>query len=189
MSTSGVNVRQESYNAHTSCTHLMFTVGCLISCSKGPDAGVVWHLTRVQQRTITDRLVECTLRCAVANTTIICGSCTAHYALKHHKRAKSARSDRVKHVRAFNIIPNTTWSNATYKKTTKCSKLIDISSTWNIISSMQLTLNVLNFWKLTSYCSLKPLWSGMGEVVPARTSPTLYPRPPPTVHQLSWLAL
>ena len=35
-----------------------------------------------------------------------------------------------------------------------------------------------------SYCSLKPLWSGMGEVVPARTSPTLHPPSPPTVHQL-----
>ena len=34
---------------------------------------------------------------------------------------------------------------------------------------------MLNFWKFTSYCSLKPLWSGMGEVVPARTSPTLHP--------------
>ena len=29
----------------------------------------------------------------------------------------------------------------------------------------------------------------MGEVVPARTSPTLHPPSPPTVHQLSWLAL
>ena len=38
-----------------------------------------------------------------------------------------------------------------------------------------LTLKVLNFWKFASYCSLKPLWSGMGEVVPARTSPTLHP--------------
>ena len=52
-----------------------------------------------------------------------------------------------------------------------------------------LTLKVLNFWKFTSYCSLKPLWSGMGEVVPARTSPTLHPLSPPTVHQLSLLAL
>ena len=52
-----------------------------------------------------------------------------------------------------------------------------------------LTLKVLNFWKFTSYCSLKPLWSGMGEVVPARTSPTLHPPSPPTVHQLSRLAL
>ena len=42
-----------------------------------------------------------------------------------------------------------------------------------------LTLKVLNFWKFTSYCSLKPLWSGMGEVVPARTSPTLHPHPLP----------
>ena len=45
----------------------------------------------------------------------------------------------------------------------------------------------MNFWKFTSYCSLKPLWSGMGEVVPARTSPTLHLPSPPTVHQLSWL--
>ena len=50
-------------------------------------------------------------------------------------------------------------------------------------------LKVLNFWKSTSYFSLKPLWSGMGEVVPARTLPTLHPPSPPTVHQLSWLAL
>ena len=52
-----------------------------------------------------------------------------------------------------------------------------------------LTLKVLNFWKCTSYSSLKPLWSGMGEVVPARTSPTLHPPSPPTVHQLLRLAL
>ena len=38
-----------------------------------------------------------------------------------------------------------------------------------------------------SYCSLKPLWSGMGEVVPARTSPTLHPPSPPTVLKLSSL--
>ena len=31
---------------------------------------------------------------------------------------------------------------------------------------------------LDSYCSLKPLCSGMGEVVPARTSPTLLPPSP-----------
>ena len=59
------------------------------------------------------------------------------------------------------------------------------SNSWTEV----LTLKVLNFWKFTSYCSLKPLWSGMGEVVPARTSPTLHPPSPPTVHQLSWLAL
>ena len=34
---------------------------------------------------------------------------------------------------------------------------------------------------LDSYCSLKPLCSGMGEVVPARTSPTLLPPSPLTV--------
>ena len=48
------------------------------------------------------------------------------------------------------------------------------------LSSWLLTLKVLNFWKFTSYCSLKPLWSGMWEVVPARTSPTLHPPSPPT---------
>ena len=52
-----------------------------------------------------------------------------------------------------------------------------------------LTLKALNFWKFTSYCSLKPLWSGMEEVVPARTSLTLHPPSPPTVHQLLRLAL
>ena len=55
--------------------------------------------------------------------------------------------------------------------------------------SFLLTFKVLNFWKFTSYCSLKPLWSDMGEVVPACTSPTLHPPSPPTVHQLSQLAL
>ena len=36
-------------------------------------------------------------------------------------------------------------------------------------------------WISDSYCSLKPLLSGMGEVVPARTSPTLLPPSPRTV--------
>ena len=57
------------------------------------------------------------------------------------------------------------------------------------VYSYPLTLTVLNFWKFTNYCSLKPLWSGMGEVLPARTSPILHPPSPPTVHQLSRLAL
>ena len=57
------------------------------------------------------------------------------------------------------------------------------------VFAIKLTLTVLNFWKFTSYWSLKPLWSGMGEVVPARTSPTLHPPSSPTVYQLSWLAL
>ena len=38
---------------------------------------------------------------------------------------------------------------------------------------------------LDSYCSLKPLCSGMGEVVPARTSPTLLLPSPRTVLSLS----
>ena len=32
-------------------------------------------------------------------------------------------------------------------------------------------------WISDSYCSIKPLCSGMGEVLPARTSPTLLPHP------------
>ena len=38
---------------------------------------------------------------------------------------------------------------------------------------------------LDSYCSLKPLCLGMGEVVPARTSPTLLHPSPRTVLSLS----
>ena len=38
---------------------------------------------------------------------------------------------------------------------------------------------------LDSYCSSKPLCSGMGEVVPARTSPTLLPPSPRTLLSLS----
>ena len=60
---------------------------------------------------------------------------------------------------------------------------------FELLGQYVLTLIVLNFWKFTSYCSLKPLWSGMGEVVKARTSPTPHPPSPPTVHQLSRLAL
>ena len=65
------------------------------------------------------------------------------------------------------------------------------STRWECIKHQGsiLTLKVLNFWKFTSYCSLKPLWSDMGEVVLARISPTLHPPSPPTVHQLLRLAL
>ena len=59
-------------------------------------------------------------------------------------------------------------------------------------SSIQ-TVKPLKCWisenLLVTVHSLTPLWSGMGEVVPARTSPTLHPPSPPTVHQLSRLAL
>ena len=44
-------------------------------------------------------------------------------------------------------------------------------------------------WIFASYCSLKPLWSGMGEVVPARTSPTLHPPFPPSVLSSSCLKM
>ena len=69
-------------------------------------------------------------------------------------------------------------------------KYINTSPARDVLENVHsLTLKVLNFWKLTSYCSLKLLWSGMGEVVPARILPTLLPPSPPTVHQLSRLAL
>ena len=67
--------------------------------------------------------------------------------------------------------------------------IVDFCTVQSDYTPLLLTLKVLNFWKFTSYCSLKPLWSGMGKVVPARTSPTLHPPSPPTVHQLLWLAL
>ena len=57
------------------------------------------------------------------------------------------------------------------------------------IYKLRLTLKVLIFWKFTSYYSIKPLSSGMRDLVPARTLLTLHPPSPPTVHQLSWLAL
>ena len=50
----------------------------------------------------------------------------------------------------------------------------------NILCSLTLTLpgpSAGASGSLDSYCSLKPLCSGMGEVVPARTSPTLLPHP------------
>ena len=60
------------------------------------------------------------------------------------------------------------------------SHIVHYTGRWRHYSTLHwslktLTLKVLNFWKFTSYCSLKHLWSGMGEVVPARTSPTLHP--------------
>ena len=53
-----------------------------------------------------------------------------------------------------------------------------------LFESPALTLKVLIFWKFTSYCTSKPLWSGIGEV-PRRP---YIPHPLPTVHQLLWLA-
>ena len=83
----------------------------------------------------------------------------------------------------------------TLKQNRKSRTIVHVCKDWwlcHVTSScgvLPLTLTVLNFWKFTSYCSLKPLWSGMGKLVPARTSPTLHPPSPSTVHQLSRLAL
>ena len=65
------------------------------------------------------------------------------------------------------------------------SSTLKYNCSFPLLSYVSLTLKVLNFGNFTSYCSLKPLWSGMGKVVPARTSQTLHPPSPPTVHQLS----
>ena len=100
----------------------------------------------------------------------------------------------------FTISTTFSWHNR-YDMLSRNSRSFTISDTlinecshhfhaaFSLTSKGQLTLKVLNFSKFTSYCSLKPLWSGMGEVVPARISPTLHPPSPPTVHQLSRLAL
>ena len=34
---------------------------------------------------------------------------------------------------------------------------------WATSSYIKINLYSANFWKITSYCSLKPLWSGMGK--------------------------
>ena len=75
-----------------------------------------------------------------------------------------------------------------YKDTLQDSFVQRASFSENLLACL-LILTVLNFWKFTSYCSLRPLWSGMGEVVLVSASLTLHPPSPPTVHQLSWLAL
>ena len=81
----------------------------------------------------------------------------------------------------------------TLKVEQQCICNYNMSTNWGSsyqkLDDFRITLEVLNFWKISSYCSLKPIWSGMGEVVPARTSPTLHPPSPPTVHQSSRLAL
>ena len=88
------------------------------------------------------------------------------------------------------LLDNWTRFNVTHKESCIILQHLLYTQTtdYNTIDIV-LTLKVLNFWKFTSYCSLKPLWSGMGEVVPACTSPTIHPPSTPTVHQLSWLAL
>ena len=94
-------------------------------------------------------------------------------------------------AKVFGIMNSTTLPESLQITKSGTQRLNLLFPTWVqfLAEENLLALKVLNFWKLTSYCSLKPLWSGMGEVVPARASPTLHPPFPPTVHQLSWLAL
>ena len=65
---------------------------------------------------------------------------------------------------------------------------VKVFSLLSLINTLTLTLpgpSAGVSGSLDSYCSLKPLCSGMGEVVPARTSPTLLPPSPRTVLSLS----
>ena len=68
----------------------------------------------------------------------------------------------------------------------------DKRGSYIVLNAVSLLINTYNArpvcWRdgsLDSYCSLKPLCSGMGEVVPARASPTLLPPSPCTVLSLS----
>ena len=99
----------------------------------------------------------------------------------------SALCDVFDHLRCRVIMVSISWTDAKFILSLLIIKLYGVTS--KAFSPNKLSLKVLNFWKLPSYCSLKLLWSGMGEVVPARTSLTLHPPSPPTVHKLSWLAL
>ena len=80
--------------------------------------------------------------------------------------------------------------NSTHNSATiKCYRLWNSKSTHCILDQDQhikqtgwiftvLMLRLSYVW-VSSYCSLKPLWSGMGEVVLASTLPTLHPPSPP----------
>ena len=84
----------------------------------------------------------------------------------------------------FNLdtITYTLYSKISSVCNTNCNYL-----TASVCSERNLILVPLKYQtdSLDSYCSLKPLCSGMGEVVPARTSPTLLPPSPRTVLSLS----
>ena len=55
----------------------------------------------------------------------------------------------------------------------------DVSLQSSKFLKIDLEMEWVDLWQLL-FC-LKPLWSGMGEVVPGRTSPTLHHPSPPTV--------
>ena len=63
---------------------------------------------------------------------------------------------------------------------------LEFTSVWDLERINPWTAGVSG-WISDCYCIIKPLWSGMGEVVPARTSLTLHPPSPPTVPSLSCL--
>ena len=75
----------------------------------------------------------------------------------------------------------------TYSTMSPMSYFLFIKENFQNTQCFNLTLRLLVVigWISDSYCSIKPLCSGMGEVVPARTSPTLLPPFPRTVLQLS----
>ena len=70
-------------------------------------------------------------------------------------------------------------------KTSPC-QITPVGSCEEVVKKFKvgITAGVIG-WISDSYCSLKPLCSGMGEEVPARTSPTLLPPSPRTVLSLS----
>ena len=83
----------------------------------------------------------------------------------------------------------TSW-NLSYRQTSTNARSVKIRQGLLKVHSGLLTLTLPGLsagvsGSLDSYCSLEPLCSGMGEVVPARTSPTVLPPSPRTVLSLS----
>ena len=84
------------------------------------------------------------------------------------------------------------FNNTKPNQTIACAEPNQIVSSWQVqgCSFIMLTLTLPGpsagvSGSLDSYCSLKTLMLGMGEVVPARTSPTLLPPSSRTVLSLS----
>ena len=73
----------------------------------------------------------------------------------------------------------------TLERSPKIGLIVYIVWMWNNLNTYTARPVCWSGWISDSYCSLKPLCSGMGEVVPALTSPTLLPPSPRTVLSLS----
>ena len=100
---------------------------------------------------------------------------------------KDTRADLMCHSEAVEILPNEYYTIKTHQSVGHALVYLVCTTPLRILSWFLLTFKVINFCKFTYKWSerisdsLKPLWSGMGEVVPARTSPTLHPPCPPIV--------